>query len=1053
MNKALRFVKEPVVAGSIALFITAGLIFGITYQRNLTQKEQRQIELFYAAETIKARINTAISEAHAAVNIISVSSKKTGGNNDFDTVASKILAITQSVDGLGLVEGETFTHFYPLQGNESVIGHNVFKDTLRNKELLKALQKKDLFFAGPYQLMQGGTGIVGRLPIYNEGKYFGFAIALIKLSTFLKAAGLDSNSDAHYQYQLSKVNINTGKEEYFLPNFDHFNPTDAFIEKIPDGDWTIHVALKKQYVLNLIFRSTIFGILISLLAGFFGWFLASQPKRLQKLLDQKIAIIRQGEEKYTALFQQALDSIIIVDKKGNFIEANNSFCNLVEYSRDELLQMNITTLVDIAELANNPLDYALQPHTDSTINESRLISKTGKKIDLEVSRKIVGENQVFGIARDITHLKQVQQQIALSEATLRGAFEHSAIGMAMISVDGIYLRTNIALSDMTGYSSEKFAGMNVAEITYSEDRNLDTLFYEQLKKGEIETFKMEKRYVCHNGSLIWINVNASAIRDVEGQPLFFITQIENITEKKLTELEIQKLNRLYHFISVANESLLRVDNQQELFAQSCKIAVDLGGVTMAWVGSIDDEDESVTAVSSYGHDDGYLDSTEMSTNENNVLGKGPTGMAIRTRKYSFCNDIANDPLMAPWRKEALKRLYYSSISYPILVSDKLKAVFTMYVSEANYFNEKEIQLLQKLVDNIAFTLDKIELKELRIKAKAELVESEEKFRTLVEQSMVGVYILQDEKFVYVNPGFEKISGYSMDELVGHMSFDDLIHETDIEIIRENNNSGERGEKATALYLLRLIHGSGEVKHIEIVLSTILFKNRPAIIGTAVDITSRMEEDRRIEQAIIDSQEKERLQIGMELHDNVKQILGASIMQLEILKHHLSDEPAAFAMIDTLKKYNIDAVNELRRLSHQLAPSLDADQTLAEKIASLAGNMNIANKLVIHIDVDTAAGSLNDKIQLAFYRIIQEQLNNILKYAIASQVTISVKLASQMIILSVTDDGLGFDTTIKKEGIGLENIRRRAGLLDGKAKIVSAPGKGCTVIVEIPHIQE
>ena len=1052
MNKALRFVKEPVVAGSIALFITAALIFGITYQRNLTQKEQRQIELFYAAETIKARINTAISEAHAAVNTISVSSKKTGGNTDFDTVASKILAITKSVDGLGLVEGETFTHFYPLQGNESVIGHNVFKDTLRNKELLKALQKKDLFFAGPYQLMQGGTGIVGRLPIYNDGKYFGFAIALIKLSTFLKAAGLDSNSDAHYQYQLSKVNINTGKEEYFLPNTQNFNTKDAFIEKIPDGDWTIHVALKKQYVSNFISRSTFFGILISLLAGFFGWFLASQPKRLQKLLDQKIAIIRQGEEKYTALFQQALDSIIIVDKSGNFIEANNSFCNLVEYSRDELLQMNITTLVDIAELANNPLDYALQPHTDSAINESRLISKTGKKIDLEVSRKIVGENQVFGIARDITHLKQVQQQIALSEATLRGAFEHSAIGMAMISVDGIYLRTNIALSDMTGYSSEKFAGMNIAEITYSEDRNLDTLFYEQLKKGEIETFKMEKRYVCHNGSLIWINVNASAIRDVEGQPLFFIIQIENITEKKLTELEIQKLNRLYHFISAANESLLRVDTQQELFEQSCRVAVDLGGVTMAWVGSIN-EDESVTAVSSYGHEDGFLNSTEMSTVENNVLGMGPTGRAIRTRKYSFCNDIANDPLMAPWRNEALRRRYYSSISFPILVNDKLKAVFTMYVSEANYFNEKEIHLLQKLVDNMAFTLDKIDLKELRIKAKAELVESEEKFRTLVEQSMVGVYILQDEKFVYVNPGFEKISGYSMDELVGYMSFDDLIHEADIEIIRENKDTGESGEKRSALYILRLIQGSGEVKYIEIVLSTILFKNKPAIIGTAVDITGRMEEDKRIEQAIIDSQEKERLQIGMELHDNVKQILGASIMQLEILKHHLSDEPAAFAMIDTLKKYNIDAVNELRRLSHQLAPSLDADQTLAEKIAILAGNMNIANNLVVHIDVETVVGSINDKIQLTFYRVIQEQLSNILKYAKASQVTISVQLASQMIILSVTDDGLGFDTTIKKEGIGLENIRRRAGLLDGKAKIVSAPGKGCTVIVEIPHIQE
>lgn len=1052
MKKAFLFFKEPVVAGGLAFLITALFIFGITYQRNLIQKEQRQNELLNAAETIKERIQSALSEAHAAANTISVNTNKTAGNNDFDNVAGKILAITKSVDGLGLVEGETFTHFYPLQGNETVIGHNVFKDSLRNKELLKALRKKDLFFAGPYQLMQGGTGIVGRLPIYNDGKYFGFATVLIKLSTFLKAAGLDSNMNSRYQYQLSKVNVNTGKEEFFLPNSEELNKTDAVIEKIPEGEWTVYVSYEKRYVQRFLWWPFSVGILLSVLAGIFGWYLASQPIRLQKLLVEKLAIIRQGEEKYAALFQQAMDSIIIVDNNGNFIEANDSFCNLVEYTRKELLHMNMLQLVDKEDLTTNPLDYNFHPENDTVILQRRLVSKSGKKIDLEVSRKIVGEDRIFAIARDITHLKQVQKQIIVSEATLRGAFEHSAIGMAMIAVDGKYLRTNIALSQMTGYSSEELAAMDMPAITFSEDRNIDAAYIKQLINGDIDTAKMEKRYVCKNGAVIWVNVNASAIRDAEGQALFFISQIENITEKKKAELEIQKLNQLYHFISEANESLLRVDNQQELFEQSCRIAVDLGGVTMAWIGSINEE-KYVKAVAWYGNEEGYLNSTEMSTDENDSLGKGPTGRAIRRRKYSFCNDIANDPLMVPWRNEALKRGYYSSISYPIIVNDNVKAVFTMYVSEVNYFYEKEIQLLQKLVDNIAFTLDKIELKVLRKKAKVELAESEEKFRTLVEQSMVGVYILQDEKFVYVNPGFEKISGYTNGELVGNMSFEDLIHETDIETIRESYDTGFSGEKITAQYLLRFIHGSGGVRHIEIILSTILFKNKPAIIGTAVDVTGRIEEDKRIEQAIIDAQEKERLQIGMELHDNVKQILGASIMQLELLKHHLNDEPAAFAKIDSLKKYNIEAVNELRRLSHQLAPSLDADQSLAEKIAILAGNMNIANKLDIHIDVDTEAGSLNNKIQLTFYRVIQEQLNNILKYANASQVIIKVKLVSQKIILSVADNGQGFNTTIKKEGIGLENIRRRAGLLDGKAKIESAPGKGCTVIVEIPYVQE
>lgn len=1042
----------PVVAGIVAFVITFVFVQAIVYQRYLFQKEQRTRELSGAAEAIKERIESTLSEAHAAVNTISVSVNQSGTNNNFDSIAKKILGITKSVDGLGLVEGESYTHFYPLTGNANVIGHNVFKDTLRNKELQKALQIKDLYFAGPYQLVQGGEGIVGRLPIYKEGKYYGFATVLIRLSTFLKAAGLDSTGDGRYIYQLSKINANTGREEFFLPHFEDFDKEAAVMEKVPEGDWIIYASLARFKLANSLWISLLIGLLLSVIAAIIGSYLARQPDKLQRMLNEKLNLLRKGEEKYTSLFQQALDPIIVVDKKGNFIEANDSFCKLVEYTKDELLQMNMTELVDQEELPTNPLDHELSRENDLIIRERRLVSKSGNIIELEVSRKIIDEDRILGIARDITHLKKVQKQIALSEATLRAAFEHSAIGMAMLSLEGKYMRANIAFSQMTGYSREELTKMGIKDITHAEDFGADIDFFKQMAGGELDIVKLEKRYVCKNKSVIWVNINASVINDADGKPLFLISQIENITDQKKTDLEIQKLNRLYHFISEANESLLRVDNKQELFEQSCRIAVDLGGVTMAWVGIINEE-KSVKAVVWYGHEDGYLNSTEMSTDENDTLGKGPTGRAIRGRKYSFCNDIANDPLMVPWREEALKRRYYSSISYPILVNDKVKAVFTMYVSEVNYFNEKEITLLQKLVDNIAFTLDKIELKALREKAKFELAESEEKFRTLVEQSMVGVYILQDDNFIYVNPGFEKISGYAKEELIGHMSFEDLIHETDIETIRENYDSGVSGEKITAQYMLRLIHGSGELKHIEIILSTILFKNKPAIIGTAVDVTGRIEEDKRIEQAIIDAQEKERLQIGMELHDNVKQILGASIMQLDILKHHLNDESAAFTMIDALKKYNSEAVTELRRLSHQLAPSLDINQTLEDKITVLAANMNIANRLKIDIDVDTATGTLNNKTQLAFYRIIQEQLNNIVKYAKANQVTIKVKPSAQNIILSITDDGLGFDATMKKEGIGLENIRRRAGLLDGKAKIESAPGKGCLVIVEIPYVPE
>jgi PAS domain S-box-containing protein len=676
------------------------------------------------------------------------------------------------------------------------------------------------------------------------------------------------------------------------------------------------------------------------------------------------------------------------------------------------MQKNIIELLDPSDLKSNPPDYQLNPDNELVIRERKLVTKNGQVVELEISRKKIADNRILGMARNVTEYKKVQKQIALSESTLRAAFEYSAIGMVMVSMEGKYLRTNIEFSQMTGYSREELMHMNFTDTTYKDDIEGDIVFIDHVIRGEMDSIKREKRYVCKDGNIIWVKLNASIVRDADGTPLFVISQSENITEQKKADLEIQKLNRLYQFISEANEYLLRAENIDDLFKESCRIAVELGGVRMAWVGIID-KDKMVQPLTWFGHEDGYLKKITISSDINHPGGKGPSGQAIRSRKYYFSNDIDNDPAMEIWRIDALQRNYHSSICYPVVIKEEVKAVFTMYVSETNYFNDTEIKLLQELVDNMAFALEKIQVKAMHQKAENNLAESEEKFRTLVEQSMVGVYILQDNKFVYVNPGFEKIAGYSKEELIGHMSFEDMIHEDDIQTIKENYGSVANGEKIRVQYILRTIHGSGQLKHIEIILSTILYKDRPAIIGSAIDITDRIEEGKRIEQAIIDAQEKERLQIGMELHDNVKQIIGASILQLDVLKRKLGDATTAFGIIDNLIAYNNEAVNELRRLSHQLAPSVDSTISLKEKITILASNMNIGNKLIIDIDVDEMPAMLSNKLQLTFYRVIQERLNNIVKYAKAAHVKITIKIDGHNIALAVADDGQGFDINQKK----------------------------------------
>jgi PAS domain S-box-containing protein len=327
-----------------------------------------------------------------------------------------------------------------------------------------------------------------------------------------------------------------------------------------------------------------------------------------------------------------------------------------------------------------------------------------------------------------------------------------------------------------------------------------------------------------------------------------------------------------------------------------------------------------------------------------------------------------------------------------------------------------------------------------------LVESEEKFRSLVEQSQVGVYIVQDEKFVYVNPVFEKISGYSRQELLSTASFDLLIHEADAAPLRRNYQQRMTTGRGTDRYVLRSIRRDGAVIFIEVIVSTIVYNNRPAVIGSLIDITDRLQEENRINKAVIDAQESERLQIGMELHDNVQQLMAGSLLTLDFVRSSYDDKSEALKALDNARRYIDEGIVELRRLSHQLAPVTRFSGNLADKIDGLVKSMNVSNTLDVHIEVDDF--DLHPDIQLAFYRILQEQFTNILKYAGASKVTIRVKTTGDRISLSIRDNGRGFDPTQKLPGIGLENIRRRVTALEGDWKISSANGAGCELSLQV-----
>lgn len=330
-----------------------------------------------------------------------------------------------------------------------------------------------------------------------------------------------------------------------------------------------------------------------------------------------------------------------------------------------------------------------------------------------------------------------------------------------------------------------------------------------------------------------------------------------------------------------------------------------------------------------------------------------------------------------------------------------------------------------------------------------LEESEGKFRALVEQSLIGIFILLEEEFIYVNPAFESIIGVKAKHIIQAYKFTDLIHEDDIHRVVENCRDIEIGAKDQCHLIVGIKRIDGTVRSLEIKMSLIRYNGSKALLGSALDITERLDEEIRISEAVDRGQELERTNIGMELHDNVAQQLAAIILNLQFYRDGLARDNEEDDLLKTSIGYLQQTLSDVRQLSHRIAPAI-ADQTgIFDKVRDLIKRMNVKGQLKVVLDLPDGDDHLNSAIQLVIYRIVQEQFSNIIKYAKASSVQITVQKDTEHLIVKIIDDGVGSNLKEKTSGIGLHNIRRRIQVYGGNVQIQSSVGKGFSLTAYIP----
>jgi len=414
--------------------------------------------------------------------------------------------------------------------------------------------------------------------------------------------------------------------------------------------------------------------------------------------------------------------------------------------------------------------------------------------------------------------------------------------------------------------------------------------------------------------------------------------------------------------------------------------------------------------------------------------------------------------------EALKLFHKTGMKIPfILVTGTVSEEFAVSILKEGADDYLLKSNLARLPNAIMSSLEKYRLEEEKQEYINHLIANEALLREAEELTLSGSWEADTATGeMKWSDGIFRIFGYEPRSISAGQ--DIIMHH-----IHPDDRAGYRRglysilpDKDRYTDTVRCIDKSGKEKFVSLTIGAKRSETGRLIrlVGFMQDVTEKTELEKELAmQAVyqknlttevaIQAQEKERNEIGLELHDNINQILATVTLYLRTAME-TADPDKKKLVIEKGMENTVFAIEEIRRLSKSLvAPSL-GDLGLLNALHDLAEDISGTGILAMTIESDIDSDKRFDKsLELMLYRVVQEQINNIRKYANAHNVVISVKEQENNVILTVSDDGSGFDPSKKAKGIGLRNIRSRVEYYSGDMKIISSPGKGCTLQVSIP----
>lgn len=594
-NSLVSKVKINPKLGGLLIYVLV-LCFGlfIAYLRSEIILKNRQNEMSSLLSIAQKNIQQSLNNSYTANLTLALTIDRENKPRNFEKVAEEIIKQNPTIDLVQLVPNGIITHVYPLKDNESVVGFNILDTTINpiiRNEALKAISKRKMFFAGPIELKQGGIGIIGRLPIFNNNEFWGFSAVIIRIESLIKASGIENIQSQQYSFQLSKYNHVTEKEEFFFDNKTEIKDNNFKVVNINDEDWKLYIIdKKKNQLLAELLPSLLLAFLLSIVSGLFAYFIFKRPDDLIRLVNLQAKEIIKTESLFKTIFDKAAVGIAkICVQQQQFDTVNDHFVNMLGYSAKEL---KTKTLTEITQECDNILvqekEQLLKSGEieDYTI-EIRLRAKDNREIWVNLIVSTVSSSVNIAIIEDITEKKKGENQIIESNKRLKSLFDDSPIPLWEEDFSEVknYL-TSIDLIGKTKKEVEEYIiehpeiiiecvkririiNLNQQCLTLHEAENKAELinnFQSMLTDESLQTIKKQIVIICKNktsfetttkiktlrGTEKYIHLQWNVISGYEDSLERVIITTEDISERvialsKLEESE-KKLNELINSI-------------------------------------------------------------------------------------------------------------------------------------------------------------------------------------------------------------------------------------------------------------------------------------------------------------------------------------------------------------------------------------------------------------------------------------------------------------------------------------------------------------------------